>query len=93
MKQAVLQKIARLRSLVAKQGRAFDVVRFACENSYARETLVSLLSTDDEQILLLGLDLLQELGLVEVAQPPASAAKDPVRGTQPARHYIGTLRG
>ena len=100
MEQIVLQKIARLRSLAAKQGQAFDVVRFACDAVYARQTLVALLSTDDENLLVLGLELLQALGMVDLnlapPNPPADVPTQPPTQTDIAkasRSYVGTLRG
>jgi hypothetical protein len=78
MEQATLIKIARLRTLSARHGKPFDVVRFATDAVFARDTLQQVLDTDQEDLLVLGLDVMNALGMVKVdatVQPrPAATA-------------------
>ena len=98
MDQASLQKIARLRTLAARQGKSFDVVRFATDRDFALRTLSSVMDTTDEELLMAGLELMNSLKMIpdEKAPPPASPLSDktdkndssnPVTG-----RYIGRLR-
>ena len=56
MEQQTLLKIARLRTHAARSGRAFDVVRFAQDPAFAKATLQQLMDSDDEALIVLGLD-------------------------------------
>lgn len=74
MEHSTLLKIARLRRMAARQGKAFDVARFATDPQFARDTLTRVLDTDDAQILMLGLALMDALKMVVPdgsAVPPA----------------------
>lgn len=102
MDQSTLIKIARLRTLAARQGKAFDVVRFAGERAFAKQVLANVMDTDDENVLVLGLQLMQALGLMETAGPlapsAASGAAAPAqkvaapRSPKPDQQYVGRLR-
>jgi hypothetical protein len=102
MEQSTLLKIARLRTLAARKGRAFDVARFAQDRAFAEATLHALMDTDDEALLLLGLELMQALGMVQADQaapaaPPApAAAPAPPPAAKPKTavdtRYVGRLR-
>lgn len=87
MEQSTLLKIARLRTLSARNGKAFDVVRFATDRQFARDTLTHVLDTDDEQVLMLGLELMDALKMVTLdappAPPPAPAPPGPPDTTAP----------
>jgi hypothetical protein len=94
--QTTLIKIARLRTLSARQGKPFDVVRFVADSSFAQQVLAEVMDTTDEDVLLLGLDLMQSLGLVKVGTPPppppsAAAAPAPAAAELDKR-YVGRLR-
>lgn len=103
MEQATLIKIARLRTLSARHGKPFDVVRFATDANFARDTLQQVLDTDQEDLLVLGLDVMNALGMVKVdaaVQPrpvavtaPAVALPRVVPKPAPqAQQYVGRLR-
>ena len=102
MEQATLIKIARLRTLSARHGKPFDVVRFATDAGFARDTLQQVLDTDQEDLLVLGLDVMNALGMVKVdatvqprpAAPPAPAVATPrlVPKPAPQQQYVGRLR-
>lgn len=100
MDQSTLIKIARLRTLSARKGKAFDVVRFAGDRAFAQETLARVMDTDDEDILLLGLELMQSLGMVQLDAPPpprpvavAPVVKPvPKAPAEPEQRYVGRLR-
>ncbi|MFO1327691.1 MAG: hypothetical protein U1F56_10070 [Rubrivivax sp.] len=98
MEQSTLIKIARLRTMAARHGKAFDVVRFAGDRQFAQATLQSVLDTDDENLMVLGLELMDALKMVTLSQsPPAPAAPArPVAEVAPtpstAAKYIGRLR-
>jgi DNA-binding phage protein len=93
MDQGTLVKVARLRTMAARQGRAFDVVRFAQDHKFAEQTLHSVLDTDNEALLLLGLEVMQALGMVRVAAP-AQPKPVPEKAPAPAldQRYVGRLR-
>jgi hypothetical protein len=102
MDQSTLIKIARLRTLAARQGKAFDVVRFVGDSQFANEVLTRVMDTDDEDVIVLGLQLMQALGLGTAAPAPAAPPAPPPR-TPPAaapaelppaktERYIGRLR-
>ena len=98
MEQSTLIKIARLRTMAARHGKAFDVVRFAGDRQFAQATLQSVLDTDDENLMVLGLELMDALKMVTISQAPAPPPAVPVRPvaeTPPpstAAKYIGRLR-
>jgi hypothetical protein len=103
MDQSTLIKIARLRTLAARQGKAFDVVRFVGDSQFANQVLTQVMDTDDEDLIVLGLQLMQALGLGTAAPAPAPAAVVPppparsptaVAPEMPAKadRYIGRLR-
>jgi hypothetical protein len=102
MEQATLIKIARLRTLSARHGKPFDVVRFATDAVFARDTLQQVLDTDQEDLLVLGLDVMNALGMVKVdatVQPrPAATAAPAVAGAAAGaqagaqQQYVGRLR-
>lgn len=96
MEQSTLLKIARLRTLSARNGKAFDVVRFATDRQFARDTLTTVLDTDDEQVLMLGLELMDALKMVALDAPPVPAPAPVAAVPSPAEvtttRYIGRLR-
>lgn len=105
MEQSTLLKIARLRTLAARKGRAFDVARFATDRTFAEATLHALMDTEDEDLLVLGLEVMQALGFVKADQatPPAEPAPAPTpkpkdekdaKGAKSeiASRYVGRLR-
>ena len=107
MEQSTLIKIAKLRTLAARQGKAFDVVRFVGDRAFAQATLASLLDTEDEAMMVLGLELMDALKMVTLGSgsapaaattPPATAAKPASPAAPPATsaatpdRYVGRLR-
>lgn len=97
MEQSTLIKIARLRTLAARQGKAFDVVRFAGDRQFAQATLQSVLDTDDEELVVLGLELMDALKMVTLNQAPAAMPVAPQQAAQAAQstkasRYVGRLR-
>ena len=100
MEQSTLIKIARLRTLAARHGKAFDVVRFAGDRQFAQSTLQSVLDTDDENLMVLGLELMDALKMVTLdakpAPAPAPRPQPPAAAPAPApaaeNKYIGRLR-
>lgn len=100
MEQNTLLKIARLRTLAARKGRAFDVARFAQDRGFAESTLQQLMNADDEDLMVLGLEVMQALGMIRVDQaapPPAPAAAPAAAApkkapAEPDQRYVGRLR-
>lgn len=100
MNPATLQLLAKFRKLSGRQGRPFDVMRFVEEAAYARECLALALNTEDEELLLVGLQLQQAMGLSKPTAPPpptanASRPPPPPAAEPPAtpnNTYIGRLR-
>ncbi len=74
MDQTTLIKIARLRTLAARKGKAFDVVRFVGDRPYANQVLTDVMDTDEEDVLVLGLQLMQLMGLGAGPTPNEAAA-------------------
>lgn len=90
MDQAMLQKIARLRRLAGQQGKPFDVMRFASEPDYARATLSTVLDTEDEETLVVGMAL---MGAMFPVAPPAAPRSPAAPPTAPSDNkYVGRLR-
>ena len=98
MNPATLQLVATFRKLSGRQGKPFDVMRFVADAAYARECLAVALDTEDEALLLVGLQLQQAMGLntpaaapqasnASLPPPPAAAPPDTSRN-----NYIGRLR-
>jgi hypothetical protein len=90
MNPATLQLLAKFRKLSGRQGKPFDVMRFAADAAYARECLALALDTEDEELLLVGLQLQQAMGLntPSAAQPrPQAPARlpHPPQRRQPPR--------
>jgi DNA-binding phage protein len=93
MDQNTLMKIARLRTLAARNGKAFDVVKFAEDRQFARQTLTALMDTGDADLLMAGLELMNALGMMSAMEgKPASPAAEPATPSTDQR-YIGKLRG
>jgi hypothetical protein len=85
MEQATLIKIARLRSMAARQGKAFDVVRFVADRQFAQATLQSVLDTDDENLMVLGLELMDALKMVSLDTRPNGTPPTTVRTGTPVQ--------
>ena len=106
MEQSTLIKIAKLRTLAARQGKAFDVVRFVGDKAFAQATLIAVLDTEDEALMLLGLELMDALKMVQlsngaappaaakpsVAAVPSSAPAPPSSPPSTPDRYVGRLR-
>lgn len=103
MEPSTLIKIAKLRTQAARHGKAFDVVRFVGDRAFAQATLKSVLDTEDEALMLLGLELMDALKMVTLsngAAPVAVAAKPSASATPAtaaaapaaADRYVGRLR-
>ena len=93
MDQNTLMKIARLRTLAARHGKAFDVVKFAEDRSFARQTLTGLMDTGDAELLMAGLELMNALGMMAAMEGKApSPAAEPAAPSTDQR-YVGKLRG
>lgn len=93
MDQNTLLKIARLRSLAARHGKAFDVVRFAEDPAFARQTLTQLLDTNESELLVAGLELMNALKMMAPMEPPRTAAPSAAEPSEHDKRYVGRLRG
>ncbi len=69
-----LVRLARLRSLAARGGHAFDLMRFVEDRSYAHQTLAELMTLDHEDLVVLALEVLNDL---KQADEPAAAPVAP----------------
>lgn len=100
MDHTTLLKIARVRTLAARHGKAFDVVRFASDRSFAKQTLSQVMDTDDEGLLVAGLELMAAMKMVSSTESPAPApaARPPAEAPASGSHgrddgrYVGRLR-
>lgn len=70
MDQQTLQKLSRLRILAGKEGKAMDLVKFVSDRQYATEALTLILTSEKEDVVLLGMEVMDLLGLIP-AQPAA----------------------
>lgn len=94
MDQNTLMKIARLRSLAARHGKAFDVVKFAADRQFAQQTLTTLMDTGDSELLMAGLELMNALGMMSAMEgKPARPAEAPEAPASSDQRYVGKLRG
>jgi hypothetical protein len=73
MEQATLLKMARLRTLAARQGKPFDVIRFASEREFAKATLKFLLEHGDEELRTAGRAVMQALDLAPKSRRAAAS--------------------
>lgn len=97
MNQETLILVAKLRRLAARQGKAFDVAQFVSDMAFAKKILSDVLDSDDDELLLTGLNLMKALGMTTIteASPHATAAIEP---PEPAvskiqgKSYVGRLR-
>lgn len=95
MEQSTLLKIARLRTLAARHGQGFDVVRFAADRVFARQTLSTLMDTADPDLLVAGLELMNALGMTasaEATRPAALETEPKEAAPKTDERYIGRLR-
>ena len=95
MEQSTLLKIARLRTLAARHGKGFDVVQFAADRAFARQTLSTLMDTADPDLLVAGLELMNALGMTasaEATRPAALEAAPKEAAPKADERYIGRLR-
>jgi hypothetical protein len=104
MEQGTLLKIAQFRTLAARKGKVFDVVRFASDRHFASQTLTQVLTDADEELLMAGLALMDLLGMTQ--QPgsrsggssssrhaaPAAVPAAPAPAPAAPPPYIGRLR-
>lgn len=96
MEQATLLQIARLRTMSAKKSKAFDVVRFASDREFAKTTLKDLCETDDEELIVAALQMMDRLRMITAANSttkPSDAALKPLPAKAPeTAKYVGRLR-
>jgi len=74
MQNRTLVKIAQFRTLAARKGKTFDVVRFASDRDFALSTLTQMLNDCDEELLLAGMALMDAMGLVSAKATAKTAA-------------------
>ncbi|MFZ5756657.1 MAG: hypothetical protein ACOY3X_07115 [Pseudomonadota bacterium] len=91
MDQQTLQKLSRLRILAGKEGKEMDLVRFVSDRDYAREALTRILSSDKEDVVLLGMEVMDIMGLIP-AQPAAAPAAGPKAEEPAPDKYVRSLR-
>jgi hypothetical protein len=77
MEQGTLLKIAQFRTLAARKGKVFDVVRFASDRQFASQTLTQVLADADEELLIAGLALMDLLGMTQGARSGGSPPPSP----------------
>lgn len=100
MDQGTLLKIAKLRTMASRQGKGFDVVRFASDRAFARETLAAIMDTEDEPLLMAGLELMEALKMTASDNEPAAVPPTVATATPPPpptpkaidQRYVGRLR-
>jgi hypothetical protein len=82
MQNHTLVKIAQFRTMAARKGKAFDVVRFASDRDFALSTLTQMLNDCDEELHLAGMALMDAMGLVSTK----ASAKPAVASSANAEH-------
>lgn len=96
MDQQTLQKLSRLRILASKEGKAMDLVKFVSDRAYAMEALTLVLTSEKEDVVLLGMEVMDLLGLIpaQPAMAPATAAAKPAvkQPESSADKYVRSLR-
>ncbi len=93
MNPELMRQLARLRILAAKENKPFDLVKFAHDLPYAKETLTGLLNTENEELLVLGLAVMNAIGASKLQDaPPAAAPVAPTAAEKTASKYVGRLR-
>lgn len=74
MQNRTLVKIAQFRTLAARKGKTFDVVRFASDRDFALSTLTQMLNDCDEELLLAGIEVMDAMGLMPAKGPAKTTA-------------------
>lgn len=92
-----IKLIARLRVLLMKEtGEKMDLVKFANDAGYARQVLASATATENEELLVTALRLMQLRGWVTGAAPERAASEPEtsrsVEDDSDKKHYVGNLR-
>lgn len=96
MEQATLIQMARLRTMAARKGKPFDVARFASDREFSKHTLKTLLDTEDEELIVAGLQMMEALKMTVPTHSTSKASEAALQPLSPkppeASKYIGRLR-
>ena len=84
---ATMALLAKVKMLAKKEGVNVDLVRMSNEMAYAETTLNELSNTEDHELVLVVIQLMNQLGLIG---NPVAEAK-PEKKKEEAR-YVGSLR-
>lgn len=84
---ATLALLAKLKVLAKKTGSNIDLVRMSADRAYAELTLKELSDSEDPELVLIVLQLMNQFGMIDA---PAAIAKPEEK--KEAGRYIGALR-
>ena len=79
--------LAKIKVLAKKSGTNIDLVRMSEDRGYAEHTLKDLSNSDDAELVLNVIKLMNQFGMIKA---PTSQAKTEEKGDQV--RYVGTLR-
>jgi hypothetical protein len=92
MDQNEIRLIAHFKVLFGKEsGQKIDLLRFTGDNGYAKQVLEIAIRSENEELLVVAMDLMQRRGLL--AQPKKPAEPAPENKTDDIdQKYVGRLR-
>lgn len=86
---ATLALLAKLKVLAKKTGSNIDLVRMSADRAYAELTLKELSDSEDPELVLIVLQLMNQFGMIDA---PAAAAAAKPEEKKPEGRYVGSLR-
>lgn len=84
---ATLALLTKLKVLAKKEGTNIDLVKMSGDKSYAELTLSELSNSDDSELVLIVIQLMNQFGMIKA--PPAKAKDD---DKDAGSQYVGALR-
>ncbi|HEY0666495.1 MAG TPA: hypothetical protein VGD24_10550 [Gallionella sp.] len=84
---ATLALLTKLKVLAKKEGTNIDLVKMSGDKGYAELTLSELSNSDDQELVLIVIQLMNQFGMIKA--PPVKA-KDEDKDT--GGQYVGALR-
>jgi hypothetical protein len=92
MDQNEMRLIAHFKVLLSKlTGNKIDLVRFSNDNAYAKQVLEIGAASENEELIVVSMQLMERRGLLTKASTPEPKKEDK-KGDDVSDRYIGKLR-
>jgi len=93
MDQNEMRLIAHFKVLLSKhKGTKIDLVKFSSDNAYAKQVLEIGTASENEELIVVAMQLMERRGLLPKAPTPPDAKKEEKKSDDVSDRYIGKLR-